>query len=122
MLASLLLGLYDDAGHFHLVGFIAGLNAAQRAATLKRLRPLAAPSAFDGKAPGGKSRWSGGRSTAWCPVRPELVVEIGYDQVTGDRLRHGASFIRWRPDKAPSQCGLDQLQQELRPEQLTRNG
>ena len=114
-LASLLLGLYDKEERRHHVGFVAGLDAAQRAAMLERLRPLAAPSAFDGSAPGGKSRWSGERSTEWCAVRPELVIEVGYDQVTGRRLRHGASFLRWRPDKSPRQCRLDQLQAELRP-------
>jgi len=117
-LASLLLGLYDEAGLLHHVGFIAGLSAQQRADALARLRPLAAASAFTGSGPGGKSRWSGERSTAWCTVRPELVVEAGYDQVTGQRLRHGASFIRWRPDKAPGQCRMDQLQHELRPDAI----
>ena len=114
-LASLLLGLFDDEERLHHVGFVAGLDGGQRAALLERLRPLAAQSSFDGNAPGGKSRWSGERSTAWCPVRPELVIEVGYDQVTGSRLRHGASFIRWRPDKLPRQCRLEQLQAELRP-------
>jgi len=117
-LASLLLGLYDAEGRLHHVGFVAGLSAAQRAEMLERLGPLAADSSFDGSAPGGKSRWSGERSTAWCPVRPELVVEVGYDQVTGGRLRHGATFLRWRPDKAPRQCRFDQLQHELRPDAL----
>jgi len=117
-LVSILLGLYDGAGRLHHVGFVAGLSADQRSDLLERLRPLVAESSFDGSAPGGKSRWSGNRSTEWCPVRPELVVEVGYDQVTGYRLRHGASFIRWRPDKRPDQCRLDQLQTELRPEAL----
>lgn len=114
-LASLLLGLYDDGGRLHHVGFVSGLTAGQRDEMLARLQPLRAASAFDGSAPGGKSRWSGERSTEWSPVRPELVVEVGYDQVTGGRLRHGATFLRWRPDKRPGQCRLDQLQSELTP-------
>lgn len=120
MVASLLLGLFDDAGRLHHVGFIAGLSVAQRAEIMPRLQALAGPSAFDGSAPGGASRWSRGRSSAWEPIRPELVVEVGYDQITGQRFRHGTSFIRWRPDKAPRQCRLDQLEPELRPAALAQ--
>ena len=117
-LASLLLGLFDSAGRLHHVGFVSGLTADQRTDALLRVQACAGPSPFDGSAPGGPSRWSGGRSTEWHPVRAELVVEVGYDQVTGDRLRHAASFLRWRPDKAPGRCNLDQLQGELSPDAL----
>jgi ATP-dependent DNA ligase len=116
--ASLLLGLYDQSGRLHHVGFTSALSAAERKALTPRLEALAGPSAFDGSAPGGQSRWSNGRSTEWQPLRPELVVEVGYDQVTGSRFRHGTSFIRWRPDKAPAQCRMDQLEPELRPAAL----
>ena len=114
-LASLLLGLYGEGGLLHHIGYVSGLSAGQRGDMLERLRPLRAATSFDASPPGGKSRWSGERSTEWYPVRPELVVEVGYDQVTGGRLRHGASFIRWRPDKSPRQCRLEQLQSELTP-------
>ena len=70
---------------------------------------------FTGRAPGGPSRWSTERSAEWQPLRPELVVEVLYDQVTDDRFRHGTRLLRWRPDKAARQCGMEQLQHELRP-------
>jgi ATP-dependent DNA ligase len=73
---------------------------------------------FTGKAPGGPSRWNDGKENEWEPLRPELIVEVLYDQVTGDRFRHGTKLLRWRPDKAPSQCRMDQLIHELRPAEL----
>jgi ATP-dependent DNA ligase len=100
------------------VGFTSALSAEERAELTPRLEALAAPSAFDGNAPGGASRWNNGRSSEWQPLKPELVVEVGYDQVTGQRFRHGTSFLRWRPDKAPRQCRMDQLEPELRPAAL----
>jgi len=83
-----------------------------------RLEPLIEPPGFTGDAPGGQSRWATERSTEWQPLRPELVVEVRYDQVTGCRFRHGTTFVRWRPDKAPHQCRMDQLARELRPAEL----
>ncbi len=73
---------------------------------------------FTGNAPGGPSRWSNERSGEWQPLRPELVVEVRYDQVTADRFRHGTRLIRWRPDKAPEQCTFDQMEREARPAKL----
>lgn len=70
---------------------------------------------FTGNAPGGPSRWSNERSGEWQPLRPELVVEVRYDQVTADRFRHGTRLIRWRPDKTPEQCTFDQMEREARP-------
>jgi ATP-dependent DNA ligase len=64
---------------------------------------------FDGNAPGGPSRWSTERSAEWVPVKPNLVVEVRYDHVTGKRFRHGTKLLRFRPDKAPRQCTFDQL-------------
>ena len=116
--ASLLLGLYDEAGLLHHVGYTSALSAEARAALTPELEALKGPSAFTGSAPGGPSRWSSGRSSEWQPLRAERVVEVGYDQVTGGRFRHGTTFVRWRPDKMPSQCTCDQLAAELRPEQL----
>jgi ATP-dependent DNA ligase len=73
---------------------------------------------FTGKAPGGPSRWATERSTEWQPLRPEIVVEVLYDQVTGDRFRHGTKLLRRRPDKAPRQCRMDQLRHALSPAEL----
>ena len=67
------------------------------------------PPGFTGKSPGGPSRWSTERSGEWRPLKPELVVEVRYDHVTGDRFRHGTKLMRFRPDKAPRQCTLDQI-------------
>jgi ATP-dependent DNA ligase len=116
--ASLLLGLYNREGLLDHVGFVSGLDRSQKAALAERLASHAGGEGFTGKAPGGPSRWSGGRETAWVPLVPELVVEILYDQVTGSRFRHGTRFLRWRPDKAPRQCTFEQLAQPLLPSQL----
>jgi ATP-dependent DNA ligase len=115
---SLLLGLYNDAGKLDHVGFSSSFDAEQKRALKARLEPLIAPPGFTGDAPGGQSRWATERSTAWQPLRPELVVEVRYDQVTGCRFRHGTTFLRWRPDKAPGQCRMDQLARELKPAEL----
>ena len=116
--ASLLLGLYDDAGRLNHVGFTSGIAADQRAAMAEKLTPLIAKPGFTGKAPGGPSRWNDGKESVWEPLRSELVVEVLYDQVTGQRFRHGTRLLRWRPDKAPAQCTMDQLIHELRPAEL----
>lgn len=116
--ASLLLGLYNAAGALNHVGFTSSFKGSERTALLDRLVPLIAPPGFTGKAPGGPSRWTRGEESAWEPLRPELVVEVLYDQVTVGRFRHGTRFLRWRPDKAPRQCSCDQLLGELRPVEL----
>lgn len=112
---SLLLGLHDDAGLLHHVGFTSSLPSEERAALTARLEALIGALGFTGRAPGGPSRWSTERSAEWQPLRPALVVEVRYDQVTDDRFRHGTRLLRWRPDKAPGQCGMEQLRHELRP-------
>ena len=117
---SLLLGLYDSAGKLDYVGCTSSFSAEGRRELLAKLQPYRGPSAFTGSAPGGPSRWSRGRSREWEPLRAELVAEVTYDQVTGQRFRHGTTFLRWRPDKAPHQCTLDQLEHELRPAVLGR--
>src|SRR3954463_12651135 len=76
------------------------------------------PRASRGGAPGGPSRWSTERTGEWEPLRPELVVEVRYDHVSGSRFRHGTKLIRFRPDKAPQQCTLEQLEREARPARL----
>ena len=109
LVASLLLGLYDGAGRLNHVGFTSTISNAERPELTARLEALVEPPGFTGKAPGGQSRWTTERSTEWSPLRPELVVEVRFDQVTGDRFRHGARLLRWRPDKAPRQCTMEQL-------------
>ena len=116
--ASLLLGLYGADGLLHHVGFVAGLPAPERRALAERVAPHRGGAGFTGKAPGGPSRWTGGEARAYEPLAPELVVEVLYDQVTADRFRHATRLLRWRPDKAPGQCGIDQLVRELRPSEL----
>ncbi len=106
---SLLLGLYDDAGRLNHVGFTSAIPAAERPELTRKLEALVEPPGFTGSAPGGPSRWSTERSTEWHPLRPELVVEVRFDQVTAGRFRHGTGFLRWRPDKAAAQCKMEQL-------------
>ena len=115
---SLLLGLYDDQGRLDHVGFTSTITDAERPALTERLEKLKGGSGFTGSAPGGPSRWSGERSAQWTPLEPELVVEVRYDHVTGDRFRHGTKLLRWRPDKAPEQCTLKQLRAEAAPERV----
>lgn len=105
---SLLLGLYNDAGKLDHVGFTT-LGDDERAALTRKLEKLRGPPGFTGKSPGGPSRWSTERSGEWEPLRPELVVEVRFDHVTGDRFRHGAKLMRWRPDKAARQCTFEQI-------------
>ena len=107
---SLLLGLYDDDGRLNHVGFCSGLDAEVRRGLRETLERLRQPPGFTGRAPGGPSRWSTERSAQWEPLRPRLVVEVGYDHVSNGRFRHGTRFLRWRPDKAPRQCRLEQIE------------
>jgi ATP-dependent DNA ligase len=109
LVGSLLLGLYDDAGLLHHVGFTSALSSNDKLQLTERLEKLIEPPGFTGDAPGGPSRWSTDRSAEWQPLRPKLVVEVRYDHVTGDRFRHGTGLVRWRPDKSPRQCTFDQL-------------
>jgi ATP-dependent DNA ligase len=112
VVGSLLLGLYDDDGLLHHVGFTSAIKQQDKAALAAKLEPLIAKPGFTGNAPGGPSRWSTERSAQWCPLKPKLVVEVAYDHFSGERFRHGTSILRWRPDKAPKQCTFDQLKQK----------
>lgn len=112
VVGSLLLGLYDAAGLLHHVGFSSGLKSQEKPALTKKLEKLVAPPGFTGDKPGGPSRWSNARSAAWEPLRPKLVVEVSYDHFSGGRFRHGTSIVRWRHDKAPSQCTMEQLREK----------
>ena len=112
VVGSLLLGLYDDEGLLDHVGFTSAIKQEEKPALTERLEALIKDPGFTGNAPGGPSRWSTDRSAKWCPLQPKLVVEVCYDHFSGDRFRHGTSILRWRPDKAPKQCGFDQLRQK----------
>jgi ATP-dependent DNA ligase len=118
LVGSLLLGLYNDEGKLDHVGFTSTISNAERPALTKRLEKLKGGPGFTGDAPGDPSRWSTERSAEWVPLKPELVVEVRYDHVTGGRFRHGTKLLRWRPDKAPRQCTFEQMQQEARPGKL----
>jgi ATP-dependent DNA ligase len=109
---SLLLGLYDNKGLLHHVGFTSTIKNTERTELTKKLEKLIAPPGFTGNAPGGPSRWSTKRSAEWQPLKPKLVVEVCYDHFSGDRFRHGTRLLRWRPDKAPKQCALEQVKQK----------
>jgi ATP-dependent DNA ligase len=118
-LGSLLLGLYDEAGSLHFVGHCSGFSDDERVSLLAALRPLeaAAGAGFgeNARQPGEPSRWSGDKDLSWVALRPELVVEISYDQLAGWRLRHAARLERWRADKPASACGMDQLVRPVGP-------
>jgi ATP-dependent DNA ligase len=109
---SLLLGLYDAAGLLNHVGFCSGIKVADRESLTKKLEKLIKPPGFTGRAPGGPSRWATKRSTEWQPLKPSLVAEVEFDHVTNDRFRHGTRFLRWRPDKDPRQCLMEQMRQK----------
>jgi ATP-dependent DNA ligase len=121
---SLLLGLYDDEGMLHHVGVASSFAAPKRAELFAELEPYRAsaleghpwqewadPAAHDeGRKPGGQSRWTGGKDLSWEPVRIELVAEVAYEHLQGDRFRHTARFQRWRPDREPDSCRYAQLE------------
>jgi ATP-dependent DNA ligase len=115
---SLLLGLFDAGGRLDHVGFTSAISDAERPALTQRLEVLQGGVGFTGDAPGGPSRWATQQSAAWQKLRPELVVEVSYDQVTDGRFRHGTMLLRWRPDKAPRQCTREQIGGSLRPGKL----
>jgi ATP-dependent DNA ligase len=112
LVGSLLLGLYDDDGLLHHVGFTSSIAKADKKALTAKLKKLNGGAGFTGNAPGGPSRWSTERSTQWVPLKPKLVVEVCYDHFSGARFRHGTKLMRWRPDKAPRQCRMDQVKQK----------
>ncbi|HEV2750005.1 MAG TPA: ATP-dependent DNA ligase [Gemmatimonadales bacterium] len=118
---SLLLGLYDDRGRLQHVGVTSSFTMAMRKQLVKELAPLrknalkAHPwrdwaKAEGSRMPGAQSRWSAGKDLSWEPLRVERVCEVKYDHMQGDRFRHAATFLRWRPDKKPKDCQYDQLE------------
>jgi ATP-dependent DNA ligase len=118
LVASLLLGLYDGTGLLNHVGFTSSIAVRDRPAWTEELERLIEPPGFTGSAPGGPSRWATERTSEWQPLKPVLVVEVVYDQVTAGRFRHGTKLLRRRPDKAPRQCTMEQLAPPLTPAEL----
>jgi ATP-dependent DNA ligase len=123
LVGSLLLGLYDDDNVLHHVGVSASFTKQKRAELLEKLNPYrenarenhpwaewADWETMDKRMPGATSRWNRGKDLSWEPLRLELVVEVKYDHLQGDRFRHATHFVRWRPDKQPSACRYDQLE------------
>jgi len=109
VVGSLLLGLYDEEGLLHHVGYTSSFNESGKKELTQKLEPLVGPPGFTGNKPGGPSRWSTKRSAEWEPLKTKLVVEVQYDHFTGGRFRHGTKFLRWRPDKKPNACTIDQV-------------
>ena len=124
LVGSLLLGLYDDKGKLHHVGVTSAFSMATRKQLVQELKPLRtnaiekhpwrewadADAGHGTRMPGGQSRWSAGKDLSWEPLRIERVCEVKYDHMQGDRFRHAAIFLRWRPDKRPRDCRYDQLE------------
>lgn len=108
-IGSLLLGLYNKDGRLDHVGFTSSFNREQRQELKKIVEAEIGGTGFTGKAPGGPSRWSTKRSTEWTALKPELVAEVQYDHFSGGRFRHGTKFLRWRPEKKPRSCTMDQV-------------
>jgi ATP-dependent DNA ligase len=102
---SLILGLYDEAGELHVIGHTSGLKAAQKHQLVDELGPYETGE----RGAGDPSRWATERELEWIVLRPELVVEVSYDHASGGRIRHGTKLLRWREDKPPKACTLDQL-------------
>ncbi len=110
IVGSLLLGLYGEDGLLHHVGFTSAFKASERRTLTRKFEALKKPPGFTGNAPGGPSRWSTDRTGEWEPVSPKTVVEVSYDHFTGGRFRHGTKLLRWRLDKKPRQCTMDQVE------------
>ena len=107
-IGSLLLGLYDEDGKLNHVGFTSAFKESARGVMLEQLQPLVKEPGFTGTTPGGPSRWKDSEEP-WFPLKTQLVAEVQYDHVTGDRFRHGTRILRWRTDKNPKQCTMDQI-------------
>ena len=102
---SLILGLYDGSGKLHPVGHSSGLRAGEKRALVARLAPFETGE----RGHGDPSRWKNEKELEWIGLRPELVVEVTFDHVSGGRIRHGTKILRWREDKAPRECRLEQM-------------
>ena len=129
LVGSLMLGLYNDEGFLQSVGVTASFTMAKRAELVEFLEPYRQaagwrttrgatgrwrrrrPSSRGAACPGAQSRWNRGKDLSWEPLRPELVCEVAFDHLQGDRFRHGTTFRRWRPDRSPADCRYDQLEE-----------
>ncbi|MCX8454559.1 ATP-dependent DNA ligase [Paenarthrobacter ureafaciens] len=126
VVGSMLLGLYDDSGKLHHVGVVAAFPMAKRKAMVAELEPYQVEiadhpwgewatqetgAAVGSRMPGAQSRWSAGKDFSFVPLRPELVIEVAYDYMEGDRFRHTTQFRRWRPDRTPESCTYAQLEE-----------
>ena len=132
IVGSLLLGLYDDDGTLHHVGVASAFTVARRKELVDELAPYreraleghpwsgwaSAMAEQGGRMPGGQSRWNAGKDQSWEPLRPELVVEVAFDHLQGDRFRHATQFVRWRPERDPRSCTYGQLE-VIVPEELS---
>ena len=92
------------------MGFTSSFTKSERSQLTKKFEALKKSPGFTGNAPGGPSRWSTDRTGEWEPVAPRVVIEVAYDHFTGGRFRHGTNFLRWRPDKDPGHCTMDQVE------------
>jgi len=127
----LLLGLYDGEGTLHHVGVASAFTVARRTELVVELAPYregareghpwaawaTAMAEHGGRMPGAQSRWNAGKDQSWEPLRPELVVEVAFDHLQGDRFRHASQFVRWRPEREPRSCTYSQLEVVV-PEEL----
>ena len=104
-IGSLILGLHDADGHLRTVGHTSGFSAKEKRELPSRLAPYETGK----RGMGDPSRWASDRELEWIELRPELVVEVTFDHTSNDRIRHGAKISRWREDKAPADCRMDQL-------------
>jgi ATP-dependent DNA ligase len=104
-LGSLILGMYDDDGQLHIVGHTSGFKAKEKRELIGKLEPYRTGERGSGE----PSRWKSDEELVWEGLRPELVVEVAFDHITGNRIRHGAKLLRWREDKDPSECHISQL-------------
>jgi ATP-dependent DNA ligase len=103
---SLILGLYDDDGRLHVVGHSSGLRAKEKRDLVAKLQPYETGK----RGHGDPSRWKNEKELEWIDLRPELIVEVTFDHASGGRIRHGTKILRWRDDKAPQECKLEQMQ------------
>lgn len=112
-IGSILLGLYNQEGRLHFIGHCSGFTEQERIEMLEQLSRMRTGESFGGgeetRAPGAQSRWATERTLEWTPIEPKVVVQMSYDQLHGGRFRHAARFERWRPDKPPRECTMDQL-------------
>ena len=106
---SLLLGLYDDGGNLVFIGHTSSFNRADRRKLKEIVEPLRSDNPFSVRVPGGPSRWSNERTGEWEALKPTLVCEVQYDYFSQGRFRHGSKFMRWRPDKKPRSCTMEQV-------------